>query len=45
MYADGEGVPEDDAKAYAWLSIAAAQGNESAKQTTRGPTSRYRNTS
>ena len=87
MYAKGEGVPEDDAKAYAWLSIVAAQGDESAKknkdivyrtydtcsdcrgvlqrhrnyrvntgkhtaltrktnkQTTRGPTSRYRNTS
>ena len=32
MYATGEGVPEDDAKAYAWLSIAAAQGNELAKE-------------
>ena len=32
MYAKGDGVPEDDAKAYAWLSIAAAQGNESAKE-------------
>ena len=32
MYAQGEGVPEDDAKAYAWLSIAAAQGDELAKK-------------
>ena len=32
MYDQGEGVPEDDAKAYAWLSIVAAQGDESAKK-------------
>ena len=25
MYANGEGVPEDDIQAYAWISIAAAQ--------------------
>ena len=25
MYANGEGVPEDDVTAYAWLNIAAAQ--------------------
>ncbi|MCY4426065.1 MAG: SEL1-like repeat protein [Halieaceae bacterium] len=31
MYDSGEGVPEDDVQAYAWLSIAAAQGNEVAK--------------
>ncbi len=28
----GEGVPEDDIQAYAWLSIAAAQGDELAKE-------------
>ena len=32
MYAYGEGVPEDDAEAYAWYSIAAAQGDEVAKE-------------
>ena len=30
-YDTGEGVPEDDVEAYAWLSIAAAQGVEDAK--------------
>ena len=30
MYADGEGVPEDDVQAYAWINLAAAQGNENA---------------
>jgi hypothetical protein len=25
MYAEGKGVPEDDVRAYAWLSIVAAQ--------------------
>ncbi len=25
MYAMGEGVPEDDIQAYAWISIASAQ--------------------
>ena len=32
MYAEGEGVPEDDVQAYAWYSIAAAQGLKSAKK-------------
>ena len=27
MYAMGEGVPENDIQAYAWISIAAAQGD------------------
>ena len=31
MYANGEGVPEDDIQAYAWISIASAQGIEIAK--------------
>ena len=33
MYAQGEGVPKDTVDAYAWLSIAAAQGNTTAKET------------
>ena len=33
MYANGEGVPEDDIQAYAWYKpIAAAQGNDKAEQ-------------
>ena len=32
MYASGEGVPEDDVTAYAWLNIAAAQGQSSANE-------------
>ena len=32
MYANGEGVLEDAVYAYAWLSIAAAQGNTNAKE-------------
>ena len=32
MYDTGEGVPEDAVDAYAWLNIAAAQGNTSAKE-------------
>ena len=32
MYANGEGVPEDDVTAYAWLNIAAAQGQSSANE-------------
>ena len=28
----GEGVPEDDVTAYAWLNIAAAQGQSSANE-------------
>ena len=32
MYVNGEGVPEDTVHAYAWGSIAAAQGNTSAKR-------------
>ena len=31
MYAEGQGVPQDDAQAYAWLNIAAAQGDKDAK--------------
>jgi len=32
MYAQGKGIPEDHARAYAWLSIAAAQGNAGGKK-------------
>ena len=32
MYAMGEGVPEDDIQAYAWISLASAQGVENAKE-------------
>lgn len=32
MYAFGEGVPEDNVKAYAWISMTAAQGTEKAKE-------------
>ena len=32
MYALGRGVPEDYAQGYAWLSIAASQGREKAKE-------------
>ena len=32
MYDIGEGVPEDDVTAYAWLNIAAAQGQSSANE-------------
>ena len=32
MYASGQGVPEDDVTAYAWLNIAAAQGQSSANK-------------
>ena len=32
MYAIGKGVPEDDVTAYAWLNIAAAQGQSSANE-------------
>ena len=31
MYASGKGVPEDDVEAYAWLNIAAAQGDAHAE--------------
>ena len=31
MYGLGEGVPEDYVNAYAWLSVAAAQGHIAAK--------------
>ena len=30
MYANGEGVPEDYVKAYAWMNLAAAQGRNNA---------------
>ncbi|MCY4210373.1 MAG: SEL1-like repeat protein, partial [Gammaproteobacteria bacterium] len=32
MYANGEGVPDDNMRAYAWFSIAAAQGEYPAKE-------------
>ena len=32
MYANGTGVPQDDVLAYAWLTLAAAQGNELASE-------------
>ena len=28
MYDEGEGVPQNDVRAYVWFSVAAAQGNE-----------------
>jgi TPR repeat protein len=31
-YANGEGVPEDDVKAYMWLNLASAQGDEESKR-------------
>ena len=31
MYADGEGVPQNDAEAYTWFAVAAANGHEHAK--------------
>jgi hypothetical protein len=33
MYVDGQGVPENDVRAYMWYSVAvaAAQGNETAR--------------
>jgi uncharacterized protein len=31
MYDNGYGVPENDVKAYVWLSVSAAQGNELGK--------------
>ena len=32
MYADGQGVPEDYVLGFAWLNLAAAQGNERASE-------------
>ena len=32
MYDNGEGVPEDAVTAYAWLNIAAAQGQSNANE-------------
>ena len=32
MYANGDGVPQDNVLAYAWLILAAAQGNELASE-------------
>jgi TPR repeat protein len=32
FYARGEGVPEDDVKAYMWLNLASAQGDEESKR-------------
>jgi TPR repeat protein len=31
MYANGEGVPQNNIRAYVWFSVAAAQGNEIAR--------------
>ena len=33
MYAEGQRVPQDYVKAYAWLNLAAAQGIEAAAKT------------
>ena len=32
MYANGEGAPTNDINAYAWWSLAATQGHESASE-------------
>ena len=32
MYYNGEGIPKDYVQAYAWSSVAAAQGHETAKE-------------
>ncbi len=32
MYDSGQGIPEDDVQAYAWLNVAAAQGFDSAQK-------------
>jgi TPR repeat protein len=32
MYRDGRGVPQDDAAAYMWLTLATAQGDKKAKE-------------
>lgn len=32
LYALGEGVPEDDVRAFAWLNVAAAQGSKKAAE-------------
>ena len=32
IYAEGQGIPQDIAQAHAWLNIAAAQGDETAKE-------------
>ena len=31
MYDNGEGVPQNNVRAYVWLSVAAAQGDENAR--------------
>jgi len=31
MYANGEGVPQNNLRAYVWFSVAAAQGNGDAR--------------
>ena len=31
MYAEGEGVPQDNVLAYMWFNLAAAQGDEDAE--------------
>jgi TPR repeat protein len=33
MYANGWGVPEDNVRAFAWIILAASQGNEAANRT------------
>jgi TPR repeat protein len=32
MYANGEGVPEDNVLAYTWWNLAVAQGDEDAQE-------------
>jgi TPR repeat protein len=32
MYRMGDGVPEDDVAAYAWLSVAAASGHDEGRK-------------
>ena len=32
MYTDGDGVPEDYVRAFAWFNLAAAQGIENAEK-------------
>ena len=32
MYADGRGVPQDYVRAHMWLNLAAARGNEDARE-------------
>ncbi len=36
MYANGQGVPQDDAEAYAWIGIAAAQEQSGPEEIRQG---------